>query len=190
MSDFVRYRIPLTQIDGPPLEAGTAAAIKLLVTVEGVDDNPVFAGTPMLRVRDWAGPWAEAHDPGPEPGPIPPRVLEECSAALVAAWESERPGGCTPEWAAMLTRAVLEQVGRMLHPADDDAVSLMLGVARLDVRKLTKSGDLMAAMLHDVAERSPELLGESAEGALDLLALWKGQAHRDWSDHHARKAVT
>lgn len=176
--DFPLYKLEPTTFDGPLVEEGAEAEVRLVVKV--VEVPPAAArerGRPvMLRVTDFAGPRVDR-----DPGPIPRDLLEACAARVADLIMRHAMQAIEDPAPDQLATVVLEEIGRRLHPGDSDAVSLAIGVMKLDVEKLTKTGDEMAELLLPVAHMLGKPLGE----VMELLATWKGQAHRDWSHLHA-----
>jgi hypothetical protein len=173
---FPRYLIPQVTIDGPRKTEGELEITLLCRAVVVPDDQKIAAGEPIqLRVIDFGEPKVER-----DPGPIPAELLAACAdrvSEVITSHFTESIEDPTPE---ELAAAVLLEIGRRLHPGDNDAVSLALGVAKLDFEKLTKTGDEMA----DALRRT------DIDGFEELLATWKGQAHRDWSDLRALRRST
>ncbi len=85
---FAYYRIRQVTIDGPPLPVGTEVSLKVLAVVCGaVFDDALGSEALVLRISDWAGPIAEAHNPVP---------AHDCDAELRAA-PGYHPSQCKPE---------------------------------------------------------------------------------------------
>lgn len=182
VDNYVHYEIRPTTIDGPPIPVGTEVGLKVLATIAGVD-GIVLA----LRINDWAGPWVEQHN-DPDPPVIHPRILDAATRAVERRTGELGDWTDVADWPREVASTVLEEIGRRIHPTNDEATSLALGVARLDVEKLRKTGDQMATHLRDlVAEIHRDGEGETVSATEDVLAVWQGQAHNDWTDHHARR---
>lgn len=173
--DLVRYRLSGALIDGPALPLGTEAGMRLLVEV-GDSDGEALA----LRITDWAGPWHEPHTPSERPV-IAEHILDACTQALEHEAARIDPGGDYSDVARDLARAVIEAVARCITPTNNEAAAMVVGVLTLDVKKLTATGDQMASVLDGLA-------WSDGDQVRALTALWKGQAHHDWEDHHARRA--
>lgn len=177
---FPRYRVPETTFDGPLVPDGTTETeIKFWVRVGEIPSAADRAeGVPIpLKVFDFTGPKVER-----DPGPIPEELLAACAERLSQQWDSGEPAT-----ARDVAQVVLEEIGRRLHPGDHDAVSLAIGVLKLDVEKLTATGDWMAGFIRGLIDGG---LITGQPPAVEMLATWNGQAHRDWSDLHALRRET
>jgi hypothetical protein len=62
-------------------------------------------------------------------------------------------------------QVVLEEIGRRLDPSDHEAVSLIIGVLKLDVEKLSSVGDDFARQIAH---------GASLQALRATLARWHG----------------
>lgn len=172
----VNYRLGLVTIDGPALPAGTSVSLRLFGTVGHHDERP---SVPLaaLHIDDWAGPWREPS----KPLAIAPHILDAAAAAIVAEGARIDPGGDYSDVARDLARAAIAAVSRRIQPTNDEAAAMVLGVLRLDVEKLTKTGDEIVSRLGDHPSDGDTPLA-------DAVAVWRGVAHNDWAAHHARRA--
>jgi hypothetical protein len=179
---FPRYHIGATTFDGPRKTDGEIVVQFWCRAVVVPVDEKLAAGEPIqLQVFDFVGPRVER-----DPGPIPEELLDACALRLREKWDLTPVGENAPT-ARDIAQVVLEEIGQRLHPSDSEAASLAIGVRRLDVEKLTKTGDEMAEFIREFAPDEPSLRRESIA---EVLATWKGQAHRDWSDLHALRRST
>lgn len=145
--EFPRYRIPETTIDAPYFAQGAKVVLKLECTV-AVEPHSAALGNGMpivLRIDDWAGPRRAELDPGP----IPEALLAACASRVADALVMATLQSGGPADPRDLAQAVLEEIGRRLHPSDSEAVTLVLGVARLDIEKLARAGDRLASEVDD-----------------------------------------
>lgn len=90
MTELVRYRIPVTTIDGPIVAAGEEVEVRLLgvIRAEGLSDG-MGGPTAVIRsleVRDFAGPRPCPIDPGPEGANLREKIarIEAMHGALTA----------------------------------------------------------------------------------------------------------
>lgn len=171
----VDYRIPAVTIDAAvELAIGSEVGLRVFAVVAPADSAATDScgdrvPTAALRIVDWEGPWLEPHNPT-EPPVIAEHILDAAARGIEAAAKRSDPAATDPELSRALARAAIESVARRVSPTNDEATAMLVGVLRLDVEKLTKTGDRMAAMLASHEE---------------LVALWRGLAHNDWAKHHA-----
>jgi hypothetical protein len=94
--EFLLYRIPDTTIDGPAHDHGAEIALKVMATVHVDRLSDGMGGTAdirTLKVKDWGGPWAEAHDPGAD-GPDALRDVKLCGRCRAGEGGECHTPGC------------------------------------------------------------------------------------------------